>query len=138
MIAGTALRTTTRSDALHAQARDLCVQELIPHASPSDIRSMPKKLSVVYILFSYYRFLECFAISRYNCRFASKGRCGWPFKCAAEPLYRLCQINASLKSNSISFSAHVLVGRLCRNIIISWKSIFTNLSDHFTRSAAQT
>ena len=38
----------------------------------------------------------------------------------------------------MSFSVHARVGRDCKNIMISWKSIFMSLSDHFTRKAAHT
>lgn len=38
----------------------------------------------------------------------------------------------------MSFSVHSRVGSDCRNIMISWKSILTSLSDHLTRNAAQT
>lgn len=38
----------------------------------------------------------------------------------------------------MSFSVQFRVGSDCRNIMISWKSILTSLSDHFTRKAAQT
>lgn len=58
--------------------------------------------------------------------------CAWLF------LNKLCQMKASLSSSSMSFSVQLLVGRACRNIIISWKSILQSLSDHFTRKAAQT
>jgi len=61
-----------------------------------------------------------------------------PLKCALDPLKRLCHMKASLSSNSISFSVHSRVGRACKNIITSWKSILTSLSDHLTRNAAQT
>ena len=54
------------------------------------------------------------------------------------PLNKLCQMNASLSSNSMSFSVHSFVGRDCKNIMISWKSICWSLSDHLTRKAAQT
>ena len=59
-------------------------------------------------------------------------------KCARDPPYRLCQMNASLSSSSISFSVHSRVGKACRNMRISWKFIFTRFSDHLIRKAAQT
>jgi hypothetical protein len=59
-------------------------------------------------------------------------------RCAPLPLKRLCQIKASLSKSSISFSVHCRVGSDCRNIIISWKSIFRSWSDHLTRKAAHT
>ena len=61
-----------------------------------------------------------------------------PFRCDEDPLNKDCQMNASLKSNSISFSVQSLVGRACKNIMTSWKSILSNLSDHLTRNATQT
>lgn len=59
-------------------------------------------------------------------------------KCALDPLNRLCQMKASLRSSSMSFSVHSRVGNACRNIKISWKFIFNNCSDHLTRNAAHT
>ena len=58
--------------------------------------------------------------------------------CALLPLNKLCQINASLSKSSISFSVQFFVGRDCRNIMISWKSMRCSFSDHLTRKAAQT
>lgn len=55
----------------------------------------------------------------YKFKFVMAGRLGCPFKCAEDPLNRLCQMKASLSKSSISFSVHSLVGRLCRNIMIS-------------------
>ena len=74
----------------------------------------------------------------YNCRFVTGGLLGCPLRCADDPLKRLCQMNASLSNSSISFSVHCFVGRLCRNIMISWKSMLTSFADHLTRNAAQT
>lgn len=59
-------------------------------------------------------------------------------RCALDPRNKLCQMKASLRRSSISFSVQSLVGKACKNIKISWKFIFTNCSDHFTRNAAQT
>lgn len=61
-----------------------------------------------------------------------------PLRCADDPLNKLCQMKASLRSSSMSFSVHSRVGSDWRNIMISWKSILTSLSDHLTRKAAQT
>lgn len=58
--------------------------------------------------------------------------------CALLPLNRLCQMNASLSNNSISFSVQSRVGSACKNIMISWKSMRCSFSDHLTRNAAQT
>ena len=58
--------------------------------------------------------------------------------CALLPANKLFQMKASLSSSSMSFSVQSLVGRDCRNIMISWKSIRCSLSDHLTRKAAQT
>jgi hypothetical protein len=60
------------------------------------------------------------------------------FKCAALPPNKLFQIKASLSSSSMSFSVHSRVGSDWRNIMISWKSILSSLSDHLARNAAQT
>ena len=61
-----------------------------------------------------------------------------PLRCDEDPLKSDCQMNASLNSNSISFSVQSLVGSACKKIMTSWKSIFINLSDHLTRNATQT
>ncbi len=61
-----------------------------------------------------------------------------PLRWDAEPLNSDCQINASLRRSSMSFSVQSLVGRAWRNIMTSWKSIFRNLSDHLTKKATQT
>ena len=42
-----------------------------------------------------------------------------PRRCALEPRNRLCQMNASLNSSSMSFSVHSRVGNACKNINIS-------------------
>lgn len=58
--------------------------------------------------------------------------------CALLPLNRLCQMNASLSKSSTSFSVHSFVGKDCKNIMISWKSMRWSFSLHLTRKAAQT
>lgn len=41
-------------------------------------------------------------------------------KCALDPRNKLCQIYASLSKSSTSFSVQSLVGKACRNIMISY------------------
>lgn len=60
------------------------------------------------------------------------------FRCALDPLNRLCQMKASESNSSISFSVQPRVGSACKNMRISWKFIFKSCSLHFTRNAAQT
>lgn len=74
----------------------------------------------------------------YNWRCPEGFRLVGPRRCADEPLNRLCQMKASLRRSSMSFSVQSRVGSDWRNIIISWKSILMSLSDHLTRKAAQT
>lgn len=42
-----------------------------------------------------------------------------PRRCDDEPLNNDCQMNASLRRSSISFSVHSRVGKACKNIITS-------------------
>jgi hypothetical protein len=42
-----------------------------------------------------------------------------PLRCDEEPLNNDCQMKASLRSNSMSFSVQSLVGKACRNIMTS-------------------
>ena len=44
-------------------------------------------------------------------------------KCALDPRNKLCHMKASLNRSSISFSVQSLVGRACRNIMISYESL---------------
>lgn len=61
-----------------------------------------------------------------------------PFKCDEDPLNSDCQMNASLRSSSMSFSVQSRVGKAWRNIMTSWKSILRSFSDHLTRKATHT
>ena len=99
-------------------------------------------IRVVSIMGIFFRFVLCARrLCVAKCRFqvAFDGVVlDLPRRCDEEPLNSDCQINASLRSSSISFSVQSLVGRAWRNIMTSWKSILSNLSDHLTRNATQT
>jgi len=61
-----------------------------------------------------------------------------PFKCDEEPLNNDCHMKASLSNMLTSVSVQSFVGRACRNIMTSWKSILSSCGDHLISSARQT